>query len=263
MLSFPTAANESFERAWAKLVWQASAELQQRWAKRFEYGENAPADMTRALTLYCLAARRDNIAAQYQLGWIYAHGRGVERNTHLAAYWFGRAADQGDRPARMMLRRIGAAPAQQTASCIGPKGQSLLNASIGADAKRSDIERAVRALAPEFGLEPELVLAVIQVESGFALTAKSPKGALGLMQLIPATAQRFGVADPLDPLQNLKGGMAYLSWLLDHFEGDLKRALAGYNAGENAVLRYGGVPPYAETRNYLKKIARLYPKATS
>jgi soluble lytic murein transglycosylase-like protein len=83
------------------------------------------------------------------------------------------------------------------------------------------------------------------------------------MQLIPATAQRFGVADPLDPLQNLKGGMAYLSWLLDHFEGDLKRALAGYNAGENAVLRYGGVPPYAETRNYLKKIARLYPKATS
>jgi hypothetical protein len=77
------------------------------------------------------------------------------------------------------------------------------------------------------------------------------------MQLIPATARRFGVSDPWDPQQNLRGGMTYLRWLLDHFNGDVRLALAGYNAGEGAVKRYGGVPPYKETRNYLRKIARV------
>ena len=76
------------------------------------------------------------------------------------------------------------------------------------------------------------------------------------MQLIPATAKRFGVADVWDPLDNIKGGMAYLRWLLDHFEGDESLALAGYNAGEGAVRRYNGIPPYAETRAYVKKVIR-------
>jgi soluble lytic murein transglycosylase-like protein len=78
------------------------------------------------------------------------------------------------------------------------------------------------------------------------------------MQLIPATARRFGVDDPLEPLQNLRGGMAYLRWLIARFEGDLRLALAGYNAGEGVVQRYGGIPPYAETRAYVRKILRRY-----
>jgi soluble lytic murein transglycosylase-like protein len=100
-------------------------------------------------------------------------------------------------------------------------------------------------------------MAVIQAESNFNAKAMSPKSAQGLMQLIPATAERFGVSDPWDPHQNLQGGMAYLRWLLDYFNGDVRLALAGYNAGERAVERYGDVPPYKETRNYLRRIARI------
>ena len=91
------------------------------------------------------------------------------------------------------------------------------------------------------------MLEVVRAESNFDPRARSHKGALGLMQLIPATARRFGVDDPLEPAQNLRGGMAYLRWLLERFDGDLRLALAGYNAGEEAVERHGGVPPYAET----------------
>jgi soluble lytic murein transglycosylase-like protein len=101
---------------------------------------------------------------------------------------------------------------------------------------------------------------VIRAESGFDPEARSAKGALGLMQLIPATAARFGVSDPLQPLQNLRGGMAYLNWLLGQFQGDLELVLAGYNAGERAVQRYGGIPPYAETRAYVSKILKRYGK---
>jgi soluble lytic murein transglycosylase-like protein len=78
------------------------------------------------------------------------------------------------------------------------------------------------------------------------------------MQLIPATAQRFGVRDPFEPMQNLQGGMAYLRWLHDRFNGDLRLMLAGYNAGEAAVERYGGVPPYTETREYVRRILTRY-----
>jgi soluble lytic murein transglycosylase-like protein len=97
-------------------------------------------------------------------------------------------------------------------------------------------------------------LALISVESGGRTVAESNKGAQGLMQLIPDTAARFGVTDSTDPVQNIKGGVAYLVWLMNEFKGDPILALAGYNAGENAVKKHGGVPPYAETRNYVPKV---------
>ncbi|MFO1189608.1 MAG: lytic transglycosylase domain-containing protein [Alphaproteobacteria bacterium] len=112
-----------------------------------------------------------------------------------------------------------------------------------------------------YRLDPALVLAVISVESSFRPDAVSAKNAQGLMQLIPATATRFGVRDAFDPEENLRGGMAYLRWLLDHFAGNVQLAVAAYNAGENAVERHRGVPPYAETRAYVKKIQQLYPNA--
>jgi soluble lytic murein transglycosylase-like protein len=113
----------------------------------------------------------------------------------------------------------------------------------------------VRSLAPEYQLDPELVLALIEVESNFNPQARSPKDAQGLMQLIPATAERFGVKDVWDAEDNLRGGMAYLRWLLKRFDGDVKLTLAAYNAGEGAVDRHGWVPPYSETRAYVSRIS--------
>lgn len=103
-------------------------------------------------------------------------------------------------------------------------------------------------------VSPALVLAVISVESAGQTAAESRAGAQGLMQLMPATARRFGVADSLDPVQNIRGGVAYLDWLLGRFGGDPVLALAGYNAGEGAVDDSGGVPPYRETRAYVPKV---------
>ena len=103
-------------------------------------------------------------------------------------------------------------------------------------------------------ISPAFVLALISVESGGRTAAESNKGAQGLMQLIPDTAARFGVTDSTDPAQNIKGGVAYLEWLMNEFQGDPILALAGYNAGENAVKKHGGVPPFAETRNYVPKV---------
>jgi len=103
-------------------------------------------------------------------------------------------------------------------------------------------------------VSPALVLAVIGVESGGRSEAVSSAGAVGLMQLIPATADRFGVADSTVPVQNIKGGVAYLDWLMKEFDRDPVMVLAAYNAGENAVKKSGGVPPYAETRDYVPKV---------
>jgi hypothetical protein len=125
-----------------------------------------------------------------------------------------------------------------------------------------DVRALVDAVARHHGLDPGLVLAVVGVESGFRVEAVSSKGAQGLMQLMPGTSRALGVDDPLDPAQNLDGGVRHLGALLTLYDGDLVRALAAYNAGEGAVARHGGVPPYRETREYVKKVLDRYrPKA--
>jgi soluble lytic murein transglycosylase-like protein len=116
----------------------------------------------------------------------------------------------------------------------------------------------VNKLAPRYDIDANLAMTFIAVESGFNVHATSPKNAQGLMQLIPETAQRFGVKDPYKAEDNIKGGLAYLQWLLAYFKGDLKLVAAAYNAGEGAVEKYKGVPPYAETQMYVKKVAKLY-----
>jgi soluble lytic murein transglycosylase-like protein len=121
-----------------------------------------------------------------------------------------------------------------------------------------DVDRFIEEVAGEQRLDPKLVHAVIQVESAWNPRARSNKGALGLMQLMPATATRFGVSDPFDAKQNIRAGARYLRILLDQFKQNLTHALAAYNAGEGAVIAHGGVPPYQETRNYIVRINALY-----
>lgn len=118
---------------------------------------------------------------------------------------------------------------------------------------------AIRKAAARQALDPALVAAVIAAESNFKPRARSPSGAAGLMQLMPGTAARFGVADRLDPGASLAGGTRYLRWLLDTFAGDVSLALAGYNAGENAVIRHGRrIPPYRETQDYVPRVLAFY-----
>ncbi|WP_202841123.1 lytic transglycosylase domain-containing protein [Luteimonas saliphila] len=115
----------------------------------------------------------------------------------------------------------------------------------------------VKAAAAEFGVEEAIVRAIMHAESAFNPNALSRAGAQGLMQLMPATAQRFGVVNAYDPAQNIRGGVEYLAWLLKRFNGDLTLAAAGYNAGEGAVDRHKGVPPYGETQRYVVRVGQL------
>ena len=121
-----------------------------------------------------------------------------------------------------------------------------------------DLRTLARAAAERYGLDPELVLAVVAVESNFEPRAVSRKGAQGLMQLMPGTAGDLGVVDALDAANNLDGGARYLQALLRLYRGDLRKALAAYNAGPGAVARHGGVPPYRETQEYVRRVMKQY-----
>lgn len=120
------------------------------------------------------------------------------------------------------------------------------------------LDEIVQNAADRHQLDPALIKAVISTESGWNSRAISQKGAMGLMQLIPATAQRLGVGNPFDPAQNVEGGTTYLKSLLDRYNGDLPKSLAAYNAGERAVDLTGGVPAYRETQQYVQKVTRAY-----
>lgn len=124
-------------------------------------------------------------------------------------------------------------------------------------ARAAAFDEVIEAQAAEQGLPPDLVRAVIQAESGFNPNAVSVKGAMGLMQLMPATATELGVTNPFHPEQNIRAGVAYLRQLLDRYDSDVSLALAAYNAGPGAVERYSGIPPYRETRDYVKKITTI------
>ena len=123
--------------------------------------------------------------------------------------------------------------------------------------KRTEFREEVRTAAEVHGVDEALVRAIMHAESWFNPAAVSHAGAQGLMQLMPATQTRFGVADPFDPLDNISAGVAYLAELLDEFDNDWELAVAAYNAGENAVRRHAGIPPFSETREYVRRIRIL------
>ena len=244
-----------------------------RWrqeALTYEHGDGVPRDPVLAAQLYCRAARYGDPEAQYNLAWMLTNSRGIERDDAQAAHLFAAAAEQGMVPAQNMLAAMGTPRGAPPACLRQPESDpppltlsaSTLNARLPASPTLppvpvnapEPIVKFVTLVAPEYHLAPHLVLAVMATESNFNPWALSPKNAQGLMQLIPDTAARFHVRRPTDPAQNIRGGMAYLQWLLAYFQGDLPLVLAAYNAGEHAVDRYRGVPPYAETRQYVQRI---------
>jgi hypothetical protein len=118
-----------------------------------------------------------------------------------------------------------------------------------------NLKAMIDSIADEQGVENHLVHSVIRAESNYNTNAVSPKGAQGIMQLIPATARRFGVSNVFDARENIQGGVRYLRFLLEYYKGDYPKAIAAYNAGEGAVDKYNGIPPYAETQNYVYRVA--------
>ncbi|MFH1537391.1 MAG: lytic transglycosylase domain-containing protein [bacterium] len=135
-----------------------------------------------------------------------------------------------------------------------PFYDELLKTGAGWKEKGAAIDELIGSAAGKNGLSEELINAVVKAESNFNPGAVSPKGAMGLMQLMPGTAAKYGVSDPFDPGQNLEAGSKHLRMLLDRYGGDLELALAAYNAGEGAVETYKGVPPYEETQAYVARV---------
>ena len=248
----------------------AQVDRWRREAEALEHGvDGSPRDPVLAAQLYCRAARYGDAVAQYNLAWMLTNPRGIERDDAQAAHLFAAAAEQGLAVAANMARVMGT-PQGPPPACLRPPDSDpapLLAAAQRAKLKPNlllhlpppanappQIVQFVNLIAPDYKLAPHLVLALMAAESNFDTQAQSPKNAQGLMQLIPETAFRFKVKKLSDPVQNMKGGMAYLRWLLAYYEGDIALALAAYNAGEGAVDRYRGVPPYAETRLYVRRI---------
>ncbi|HMY48177.1 MAG TPA: transglycosylase SLT domain-containing protein [Rhodocyclaceae bacterium] len=238
-------------------------------AVAFEHGEGVPRDLERAAVLYCEAARAGDPEAMYSLGWMYLNGRGVLRDDAVATTLFDMAIVKGHDEA-LRARRFASDYTGAVPDCLKDRPadhgfaardswdtQKYL-ASLP-DQKKKVVE-ILTTLAPRFSIEPRLALAIASTESNFDTGARSPKNAMGVMQLIPETASRFNVRDSFDPVQNIKGGLAYLRWLLAYYRGDVALAVAGYNAGEGAVDRYRGVPPFKETQNYVRRILAFFPR---
>jgi len=229
-------------------------------ATNYEHGrDGVKQDRHQAFQLYCQAALKGDAESAYNMGFMYFNGRGVQRDMGLAMRWFKQAAEGGDAHAQKMLARYTDILPVDDATC--KPEEPVLKLVADSNPNREVVKNWVDQIAPFYGIDPDLVMAVIRAESAFNVSAVSNKNAQGLMQLIPETAERFGVKNSWDPIQNIKGGTAYLHWLLRHFEGKVDLVLAAYNAGEGAVDRYHGIPPYEETQSYVKKILSWYPKS--
>jgi len=167
-----------------------------------------------------------------------------------------RAMDAARSAAAEVSEFVATRPQAGTAAgTLNPNYRALVR---GRSVSSAEVDTVIDAAAERHGVDPNLVRAIVKVESNFNPRAVSRKGAMGLMQLMPATARSLQVSNPFDPEQNVEGGVRHLKGLLQSYNGDVALSLAAYNAGAGAVARSGGVPPYRETRNYVRQITQLY-----
>ncbi len=154
-----------------------------------------------------------------------------------------------------LVRSVVLEPRVIAAQAVAPGLPAVVTQRVESSSDVS-LHDLIDQIASEQGVESHLVHSVIRAESNYNPAAVSPKGAQGIMQLIPSTARRFGVANAFDPSENIRGGVRYLRFLLDYYQGDYPKTIAAYNAGEAAVDKYNGIPPYAETQNYVYQVAK-------
>ncbi len=206
---------------------------------------SAPAQPATVLSAPAAPASRPNKAGRVVNGQVYSYMKDGVR--HYTSARPTQLASLGQ------VRTIHYSFIERCYACGANPGVNFGSVRLNTTAFQTEIAAAAR----EFGVEEAVVRAIIHAESAYNPTALSRAGAQGLMQLMPPTARRFGVTDSYDAAQNIRGGVQYLSWLLKRFNGNLTLAAAGYNAGEGAVDRHGGVPPYSETQYYVKRVAQL------
>lgn len=230
-------------------------------ARSMEIGEGVARNPVEAVNLYCRAARAGDAESMYRLGWIFAVGKGIERDDAAAAYYFTRGTELGHVQSANMLKLMGKNLAAND-PCLRDEFTGGIPNLDSFNPEQQRLSDLIRHLAPQYGVAPRLALTLALAESNLNPQAMSARQAQGVMQLIPETARRFNVRRPFDPEQNIRGGLAYLRWLLAYFEGDVKLVAAAYNAGEGVVNRYLGVPPYPETQRYVRSILAGYRQPT-
>lgn len=235
----------------------------------------ATGDRLVAARLYCTAAAHGSLEAQYQLARLYLGPLRARHGHDIGHVLLALAAERGHARAEGLLSSL-RKPLPRDPDGLLPPCLFSVAALPPADADtvvpHEVVEqyisglphthrahaRLVQRLAPGYKVDARLALAIVRAESNFDARARSPRDAMGLMQLIPDTAERFGVRDPFDPEQNVRGGLAYLKWLIARYDGDIARVASAYNAGEGAVDRHDGVPPYPETEEYVRRILAFY-----
>lgn len=252
---------ESFEEA-PRIV----AALEQ--GRAAETGKGVSRNLVLALRLYCDAASMGGPEGYLRIGRLLKTAPGGMRNPGLANAYFAMAAALGSEEA-LKHHDPRHANAELDGDC--PVGADINYADSGFDvdaylskqpAAKQQLASLIRKVATKYQINVQFALAIALAESNLNPAAVSPANAQGIMQLIPATQERFGVTRPFDPEQNIRGALAYIRWLEKRFAGDWRLVAAAYNAGEGAVDRYNGIPPYAETQQYVRRVMRFAGMAT-
>lgn len=236
---------------------RARAALEQGLA--VETGVGLRRNLQLAVRLYCDAATMGSAEGFFRIGRILAHGPGYLRNPPRANAYFALAARLGHHGAvENFDRNVESAKLEDDCNKLdigsGIDPFDLDGYLLALPPAKRKVASLIRRHADRYGVDVRIALAIALAESNLNPLAVSPKNAQGVMQLIPGTQERFGVRYPFDAEANIKGGLAYLKWLKARFDGDWELIAAAYNAGEGAVERHGGIPPYRETQGYVQRV---------